>query len=409
MILSKRMGAFLVFVAIVGACFFFQFSLQKSHAASELSRKEVIQRCKNAVVRIDQLRVGEKEIQSLGTGFFIDDLTLVTNAHVVGELPENADKFRDVYSDTDIARSIFWVTFRDKKYRAYFIGRDPEVDLAHLKIESKILGVRPIPLGNSANIEIGDPVIVCGNPHGKENTINSGTVTGKHRKLGIVSYEDSIQTDAAINAGNSGGPMVSLEDGTVIGIVNSKTVNADNMGYAIPVDIYHSVSHDLIGTKRRSWIGIRIPNEDWRDQEGMQGTVALMQLIDGRDSVLQKIREELSSLQKGVLVVEVMRALEEPYFDATNPDSKNFQIAAFADLIPPAHRSGLKAGDIIRELNGKKVETNRDLIFALFMSKPYTSLVVRVVRFNEQGVRVELDIPVLPIVRIPASVRAGFY
>jgi S1-C subfamily serine protease len=340
----------------------------------------------------------------LGTGVFFTDTKLVTNAHVVGYLPETKEKFRKVYSDEDLARVIFRVVFGGKKYRAQFVGRDPDVDLAILEVEHPIPGIKIALLGDSDETAVGDRVIACGNPYGMENTITEGIISAKEKKTGLLSYEDYIQTDAAINPGNSGGPLVSLKTASVIGIVNSGIPQANNMGYAIPINLFKSIQDELKGTLRHAWIGVNFPLQDMKDAEGFSGLLTIYNYtaID-EIVVLISIQKEIFEAG-GVLVTDVMRTLEEQSYDLSYE-----QIGGRGDFKTPAYRANLQIADVIKQFGFYEIKTSKDLIYAIFRSTPYQETTIRVVRFSKTNEREEKEITLTPIVRIPVSARGEFY
>ena len=200
----------------------------------------VFQRSRAALVRVDARPPGTpipKGRPSLddgvatGSGFLIDDDgSIVTNDHVVA------------------GGSLVSVRFRPgaKRVRAQVVGRDRDSDLALLKIPApKARGATPLPLGSSAAVHVGDPAIALGNPFGLERTLTLGVVSATHREIEAPNgekIEDVVQTDAAINPGSSGGPLLDAR-GRVIG-VNSQA-EASGIGYAVPVDTLKRVVQRL--------------------------------------------------------------------------------------------------------------------------------------------------------------------
>jgi serine peptidase DegS len=188
---------------------------------------------------------------SLGSGVIVDhDGHIVTNHHVI----ENADAIQVQLADERIAD-------------AKIVGRDPDTDLAVLRIDLKDLPVAPI--GRSDKLRVGDVVLAIGSPVGLTQTVTHGIISATTRSIGVAVYENFIQTDAAINIGNSGGALIDTS-GAVIGIntaVIGKNSGVEGIGFAIPVDLVRGVMDDIIKNGRviRGWIGI-VP-EDVPEQQ----------------------------------------------------------------------------------------------------------------------------------------------
>lgn len=183
--------------------------------------------------------------QGLGSGFVVDrEGYILTNNHVV----EGADEVKVKLSD-------------DRELTAEIVGTDPPTDLALLKVESDDLS--PIELGDSDAIDVGDWVLAIGNPFGLPRTVSAGIVSAKGRaNVGIVDYENFIQSDAAVNPGNSGGPLVDLR-GRVVGIntaIASRGGGNDGIAFAIPVNMAKSVVEQLRGDGKvvRGHLGVLI-------------------------------------------------------------------------------------------------------------------------------------------------------
>src|ERR1043165_4529301 len=180
--------------------------------------------------------------QSLGSGFvWTKDGIIVTNNHVV----EGASKIA--------------VTFQDgTTLPATLIGVDPDSDVAVLRVNAKNLV--PAPIGTSSDLLIGETVVAVGNPFGLSGTVTTGVVSALGRSVPSKeqgrTFTDFIQTDASINPGNSGGPLLNIE-GKVIGINTAIYVNAQGIGFAIPVDRARKVVQDILryGQVRNAWIG----------------------------------------------------------------------------------------------------------------------------------------------------------
>ena len=186
-----------------------------------------------------------------GTGFLIsEDGYIVTNYHVI----ENADKVEVRLSNRE-------------RLTARIVGRDPATDLALLKIDAKTT-LNPLPLGNSDSLRVGEWVMAIGDPLNFDKSVTVGVVSAKGR-YGLTadratsSFENFIQTDAAINSGNSGGPLINV-NGEVIGINTAMFRPAQNIGFAVPINTLKSVLPQLRekGKVTRGFLGINIENVD---------------------------------------------------------------------------------------------------------------------------------------------------
>ncbi len=186
-----------------------------------------------------------RKATSLGSGFIIDDQGhVVTNNHVI----QDADEITVVLHD-------------DTRLDAKLIGRDARTDLAVLKIESS-KALKGVEFGDSGQSQVGDWIVAIGNPFGLGGTVTAGIISARGRNIGAGPYDDFIQTDAAINRGNSGGPMFNL-DGKVIGIntaIYSQTGGSVGIGFAIPSSAARPVIQQLIenGEVQRGWLGVHI-------------------------------------------------------------------------------------------------------------------------------------------------------
>jgi serine protease Do len=237
---------------------------------------------------------------SLGSGFVIDPSgIIVTNNHVVDEADE------------------IFVTFNDTtRLKAEVVGRDSKVDLAVLKVKAD-KPLRAVKLGESDKLRLGEWVIAIGNPFGLGGTVTLGIISARNRDISSGPYDNFIQTDAAINRGNSGGPLFSLK-GEVIGIntaIISPSGGSIGIGFAVPSATANPVIEQLrnFGETRRGWIGVRI------------------------QQVTDEIAEGLSmGKARGALVAGVTDA-------------------------GPADKAGLKAGDVITRFDGRDVKEMRDL------------------------------------------------
>ncbi len=240
--------------------------------------------------------------QSLGSGVVLDrEGYIVTNNHVVAGADKIVVRFNEDRAE----------------YAAELVGRDPKNDLALLKLADMPRNMATAPLGTSANVKPGQPVLAIGNPFGLGGTVTAGIVSALGRNIGQGPYDDFIQTDAAINPGNSGGPLFNTA-GEIIGIntaIFSRDGGSNGIGFAIPVDIVKSIVGQIKehGRPIRGWLGVRIQTV----------TPELAESFDLSDDV-------------GALVAEVL------------PDS-------------PAEAAGIKTGDIILSYQAEKIIEMSDL------------------------------------------------
>jgi S1-C subfamily serine protease len=246
---------------------------------------------------------GSQAGEATGAGFVLDEQGLIlTNAHVV------------------TAATAIEVTFSDEKtVTAQPLGKDVDTDLALLRVDPSGLDLEPLPLGDSDTIEVGDPTVAIGNPFGLERTLTTGVVSALQRRLTApngFTIENVIQTDAALNPGNSGGPLLD-SSGRVIGVNSQIASDADGgsvgIGFAVPVNTAKFVIPQLeqTGHVARAYLGI-------------EGTAAL---------------------GGGVLIERVM------------PDS-------------PAAAAGLRASELLTRLDGHTVRSMEDVSAILQQSKP---------------------------------------
>ncbi len=262
----------------------------------------------------NQIQVG------LGTGFVVsDDGVILTNSHLV----KDADKVT--------------VTLQaGKEFDATIVGADPTTDLAILKIDNTDMPF--LALGNSDALKIGEWVVAIGNPLGLQSSLTVGVVSAKNRgNLDIASYEDFIQTDAAINVGNSGGPLLNLA-GKVIGIntaiISNNSGGYMGIGFAIPSAMAERVMEQLLetGTVTRGFLGVML--------QGISSDIAEAFSLDS---------------VHGALVTDVVK------------DS-------------PAERAGLQRGDIILKYNDMVIETPISLRNSIALVKPNTSMRILIKR-----------------------------
>ena len=259
----------------------------------------------------------------LGSGVIVSSSGyILTNNHVV----EGADEIEVVLNDT-------------RKTRAKVIGTDPDTDLAILKIDLDKLPV--IVLGNSDDLQVGDPVLAIGNPFGVGQTVTGGIVSALGRnQLGINTFENFIQTDAAINPGNSGGALVDV-NGNLLGIntaIYSRSGGSMGIGFAIPVSTAKQVLESIVteGQVTRGWIGVE-PQE------------LNAELIDAF-----KLKPEAAKAG-GVIITGVLQN-------------------------GPAAQGGIRPGDVIMAVDGHAVRNVSQLLTAVAALKPGTPAPLKVLR-----------------------------
>ena len=241
----------------------------------------------------------ERKSSALGSGFIISEKGIVvTNNHVIQD-----------------AEGIIVRVNGDKEFNATVIGADPLSDIAVLQLDTQENFV-PVKFGDSDKARIGDWVIAIGNPFGLGGTVTSGIISARNRSIGLSRYEDYIQTDASINSGNSGGPLFDM-NGDVIGI-NTAILGRNGsigIGFSIPSNSAKIVIDQLIefGETKRGWLGVRI----------------------------QDVTKEIAEVEK----------LDKP---------RGALVASVADN-SPSKKAGVKAGDIILEFNGEKIQEMKEL------------------------------------------------
>ena len=215
-------------------------------AADELSPAAIYERASKAVVEIS---AGGGGGRAQGSGFVFDEAGhVVTNQHVVAG-----------------ASSISVSFWNGAELDAELVGTDPSTDLAVLRVQASPALLEPLRLADSSLVDVGDPVLALGSPFGLEGTITSGIVSALHREMTApnnFTITDTIQTDAAINHGNSGGPLLDHR-GRVIGVnaqIESESGGSDGVGFAIPSNTVRSIVRQLIetGEVQHAYLGIQM-------------------------------------------------------------------------------------------------------------------------------------------------------
>lgn len=276
----------------------------------------------------------KRKVQGMGSGFIISsDGYILTNSHVVAK----ADK-------------ITVMTSNEKEYTAKLIGRDPKSDIAVIKIKDRDFPY--LRFGDSEKLKPGEWVIAIGNPFGLASTVSVGVVSAKGRSgIGITDYEDFIQTDAAINRGNSGGPLINSA-GKVVGIntaIFSQTGGYMGIGFAIPSNMAVKIKKQLVkkGKVTRGYVGIYI------------------------QPLTKEISENLDlDVTDGILISKVQ--------DDT-----------------PADKAGLKPYDVIVGLNGKQVDDINKFRNQVAFMDPGQDVRIEVIRDNKRK-SLDLEIGKMP-------------
>src|SRR5450755_873416 len=260
--------------------------------------------------------------RALGSGVIVDASGhIITNNHVIA----NADTIMVTLADGRVTRAVV-------------VGRDPDTDLALLSIKLKQLPV--MPFGRSDQLQVGDGVLAIGNPLGLSQTVTHGIVSATGRsQLGVATFENFIQTDAAINAGNSGGALINSR-GELVGIntavlnkSGSSNMSVEGIGFAIPVNLARGVMKEILDHGRviRGWIGI-LP-EDVDDEQARQ----------------------LGLPHGGVVITNMYRS-------------------------SPAVEAQLRIGDIVTAIDGKAVRSARDTLAQIAAKKPGVNLTLHLLR-----------------------------
>ena len=267
----------------------------------------------------------ERKSSALGSGFIIDEKGIVvTNNHVIQD-----------------AEDIIVRVNGDKEFKAKVIGADPLSDIAVLQLDTNEKFV-PAKFGDSDKARIGDWVIAIGNPFGLGGTVTSGIISARNRSIGLSRYEDYIQTDASINSGNSGGPLFDM-NGDVIGINTAILGRSGSIGigFSIPSNSAKIVIDQLIefGETKRGWLGVRI----------------------------QDVTKEIADVEK----------LDKP---------RGALVASVAENSPSA-KAGIKAGDIILEFNGVKINQMKELPAIVAKTKVGTNVKVKIWRNKKELVK----------------------
>jgi serine protease Do len=278
----------------------------------------------------------------LGSGFIVSpDGIIITNAHVVAEATEITVKLTD-----------------RREFDAKVLGVDKRTDIAVLKIDARNLPA--VKIGHASDLKVGEWVAAIGSPFGFENTITSGIVSAKARALPDENYVPFIQTDVAVNPGNSGGPLFNM-DGEVVGVnsqIFSRTGGYMGLSFAIPIDVAMQVKDDLVqnGKVTRGRIGVQIQdvNQALANSFGLPRT-------------------------QGALISGV------------EPGS-------------PAEKAGLKSGDVVLGVNGKEINQLSELSGAIAATKPGNNARLQVWR---DGKSRDVDVKVAELMEQKVAMNSG--
>lgn len=296
---------------------------QPAASSSALSVSAIYDRVHQGVVTI---KVATQGGQALGSGFVIDsDGHIVTNAHVV-----------------DGASSISVEFANGSSYDAQLVGTDASTDVAVIKVDAPSSVFTPLALGDSNTVQVGDQVVAIGSPLGLDETVTSGIVSALHRTItspNNFAISDAIQTDAAINHGNSGGPLLN-SSGEVIGInsqIESDSGGNDGIGFAVPSNTVKSVADQLIATGKveHAFLGVGIATID----------------------------ESLSSELNVPAGVEVTQVTPGGPADHAGLKAADATSVVAGQEVPTG-------GDIITAVNGKSVTTSEELQSVIGAMKP---------------------------------------
>lgn len=284
-----------------------------------------VDKVKNAVVKIDVFKTVKGKLSRAGSGsgfIFSSDGLIFTNCHVV-----------------DGAEKIMVTLLNENEIEAVMIGKDPDTDLAILKIYSN--GYSVAQMGDVVNLQIGQLIIAIGNPYGYQHTVTTGVVSALGRTLRTQNgqlVDNVIQTDAALNPGNSGGPMINT-DGIVVGVNTAMIMGAQGLSFSVAIDTAKEVASQLI-----------------RDGKVFKAFVGL-------------------SLQAVPINQKIIRHYHIPnltglFVTAIEPDS-------------PASRSQLQEGDIIVSFNNKVMNSTHDLFKELTKKEILKMTDLAIIRHTE--------------------------
>jgi S1-C subfamily serine protease len=310
---------------------------------------------------------GDRKVKFGGSGAFIDkDASILTAAHVIKSENDELEigglfgSFKIKILDYE-----YWVVLRSKnrQYKAEYVGACLGADYALMRAR----GINPddykvLSLGKSSEVKIGDPVIAIGTPYGLSGTVTRGIVSQLHKRIGMNYYEDFIQTDAAINPGNSGGPLLNHK-GELIG-VNTAAIPGRSIGFAVSMDLI-----DLEALRKGDvitpWFGAEALIDQFPrrgkykkpsindlsflyDKTGVEDAQSLMTLADLSFYFRDGDPEKPVEFENKWAILHQVEGAHKPKESAS-----------------PAHKAGLKKGDLIIKVAGVRVKDGMDLRLAL--------------------------------------------
>jgi S1-C subfamily serine protease len=303
-------------------------SIKKKHYMDAFSQMiiDAVEKTKNSVVKINVFKTVKGKLRPAGSGsgfIFSSDGLVFTNSHVV----HGAEK-------------IMVSLLNENEIEGIVIGEDPDTDLAILKIYTE--GYSVAKLGDASQLQIGQFIIAIGNPYGYQHTVTTGVVSALGRTLQTQSgklVDNVIQSDAALNPGNSGGPMITT-DGDVIGVNTAMIQGAQGLSFSVDINTAKVIAEQLIrnGKVFKAYLGV------------------MLQEVN----VNPKVKQHFNlSNKKGLFVARI------------EPDS-------------PASRSQLQEGDIIINFNGHPVNSTHELFRELSKKEILTLIDISVIRHTER-------------------------
>ncbi len=324
---------------------------QFARSAAGLSIQDIYKSAGTGVVQVTATQVvsndpffGPQEATTLGSGFVIDKAGhIVTNFHVV----EGAREVQVSFSGND-------------RIKARVVGIDPSTDLAVLQVGASARALTPLPLGDSDVVEVGDAVVAIGNPLGLDRTVTAGIVSALQREIQSpngYTIDHVIQTDAAINEGNSGGPLLDAS-GEVIGVnsqIATRSGGNDGIGFAVPINTVREVVSQILqrGKVEHAWLGVEMETIDFQ--------------------LAQTFRLPADS---GVLIARV-----NPGGPADSAGLRGGGSSVVVD-----GQTYVLGGDIVTYANGRRVLSADELRAVITSLKPGDRLVLRIV--NSSGTRI---------------------